>query len=74
MNVMIRGIRVMIDENLTEVRATIEGITTTVVEILLKMIRATQTRPGPTHQHTRPGINLTLPLTQIWGKLVTRLQ
>ena len=68
---MIRGIHVMIGEPLTEVRATIEGITTTVVGILLKMTRATQTCPRPTHQHTRPGINLTLPLTQIGGILVT---
>ena len=69
---MIRGIHVMIGETLTEDRATIEGITTTVVGILLKMTRATQTCPGPTHQHKRPGINLTLPLTQIGRILVTR--
>ena len=54
---MIRGIHVMGGETLTEVRAIIEGITTTVNGILLIMIRATQTRPRPTHHHTRPGIN-----------------
>ena len=60
---MMRGIYIMGGETLTEVRATIEGITTTVIGILLKMTRATQTRPRPIHQHKRPGINLTLPLT-----------
>ena len=54
---MIRGIHVMIGETLTEDRATIEGITTTIVGILLKMIHVARTRPGPIHQHTRPGIN-----------------
>ena len=58
---MIRGIHVMIGETLTEVRATIEGITTTVIAILPKMNHATQMRLGQTHQHTRSGINLTLP-------------
>ena len=71
---MIRGIHVMIGETLTEDRATIEGITTTVVGILLKMTRTIETHSGPTHQHTRPGINLTLPLTQIKRILVTRPQ
>ena len=69
---MIRGIHVMIGETLTEDRATIEGITTTVVGILLKMTRATQTRPGPTHQHKRPGINHTPPHTQIGLTPATR--
>ena len=58
---LIRGILGMIDETLTEDRATIEGITATVVGILPKMNRAMQTCLGQTHQHTRSGINLTLP-------------
>ena len=69
---LIKGIHVVIGETLTEDRATIEGITTTVVGILPKMNRATQTRLGQTHQHTRSGINLTLPRTQIGRILVTR--
>ena len=54
---MISGIHIMIGETLTEDRATIEGITTTIVGTLLKMTHATRTRPRPTHQRTRPGIN-----------------
>ena len=69
---LIRGIHVMIDETLTEDRATIEGITTTIVGIFPKMNRATQTRLGQTNQHTRSGINLTLPRTQIGRILVTQ--
>ena len=61
----IRGIHVMIGETLTGDHTTIEGITTTVVGTLLKTNHATLTRPGPTHQHKRPGINHTPPHTQI---------
>ena len=69
---LIRGIPRMIGETLTEDCTTIEGVTTTVVGILPNMNCATQTRLGQTHQHTRPGINLTLPRTQIGRIPVTR--
>ena len=70
---LIRGTHGMINETLSEDRATIEGITTTVIAILPKMNHATQMRLGQTHQHTRSGINLTLPRTQIGRIQVTRL-
>ena len=69
---MIRETHTTIGETPTEDRATIEGITTTVVGILPKMNRAMQTRLGQTHKHTRSGINLTLPRTKIGRILVTR--
>ena len=69
---LIRGIHVMIDETLTEDRATIEGITTTVVCILLKMTRATQTRPRTTHKHEARNQSHP-PHTPIGMTLVTRL-
>ena len=68
----IREIPVMIGTTLTEDRATTEGITTTVVGTPRKMNRAARTRPGPTHQHTRPGINRTPPHTQIGLAPATR--
>ena len=57
MSDMIDGTHAMIGKMATEARATIEGITTTVDGIILKMTRATPTRLGRTHQQTRRGIN-----------------
>ena len=54
---MIDGTHATIGETTTATHATIEGITTTADGILLKTTRATPTRLGPTHQHTRQGTN-----------------
>ena len=54
---MIGGTHATIGEPATATHAIIEGITTTADGIPLKTTRATPTRLGPTHQHTRQGTN-----------------
>ena len=63
----INGIHETIEETLTEVRGTIDGITTIVVGTLLQTYRTTLfpiTRHGPTRLHKRPGTTHTLSHTQ----------
>ena len=57
MTAMIRGIHGIIGETTTEGSATTEEIMITGGGTLLKMNRATQTRPVPTHQYMTPGNN-----------------